>query len=130
MRISDWSSDVCSSDLGARLHHLLDDLVIDLVAVVDDVDSELHALEEHLPRGHVGPDLGAALVSGLHDRGDLEARHVPRGAVVDAVSRAGEDLDGLDATADPLSDELARSEGRRVGNGWVSTCSSWWVPDH
>src|SRR3546814_13886581 len=41
---------------GARLHHPLDDRVIDLVAVIDDVDPELHALQEHLPLGPVGPD--------------------------------------------------------------------------
>src|SRR3546814_3022132 len=27
MRISDWSSDVCSSDLGARIFHAIDDVL-------------------------------------------------------------------------------------------------------
>ena len=39
----------------AGLDHLLDDLVIDLVAVVDDVDAELDALEDHLPGRPHGP---------------------------------------------------------------------------
>ena len=49
---------------GARLDHPLDALVVDLVAVVEDVDAELDALEDHLLVGHVRPHLRAALVRG------------------------------------------------------------------
>src|SRR3546814_957059 len=93
MRISDWSSDVCSSDLQRE--------------GVDDVVVE-------------------------HGEGEVEVRH---------VRDAGETLaDPLDIGADlrvgvfaaELLDDLRmlRSEERRVGKEWVSTCRSRWSPDH
>ena len=95
----------------AGLDHLLDDLVVDLVAVVDDVDAELDALEDHLPVGDMGADLGAALVRGLDDRGDLGARHVAVRAVGLTVTGAGEDLDRLHPARDLLADQLAELVG-------------------
>src|SRR3546814_7890726 len=90
MRISDWSSDVCSSDLLAALRAL--------------------------------PDAGR------------------RSACADAVmespalrKRGGEGIDErmqvlwLEAAEKALA-ENSRSEERRVGKEWVSTCRSRWAP--
>src|SRR3546814_5879163 len=67
MRISDWSSDVCSSDLLAGEHQPALALVRHLVAV-------LVAAEEERDEGLAG-DVGA-LVGGFADQvGDLLHRH-------------------------------------------------------
>src|SRR3546814_13416198 len=99
MRISDWSSDVCSSDL----------------PVVGDVGTELrqdhlqHALQdlriapEHVER--LIEDL--ALVAAVHEHGVQGPVEVA--AVGDARN-------------------LHRSEERRVGKACVSTCRSRWSP--
>src|SRR3546814_16690397 len=103
MRISDWSSDVCSSDLVAGR--------------IDDVDPVI--LPEGGRRG--GGDGDAALLLLLHP---VHGRHAvmdfadlvrPAGVVQDALGRRG--LAG-------------RSEERRVGKECVSTCRSRWSPYH
>ena len=79
--------------------------------MVDDVDAELDALEDHRLVGHVGADLGAALVGGVDDCGDLVAGHVAGGPVRVTVTGTGEDLDGLDTAADLLADQRAQLVG-------------------
>src|SRR3546814_7730356 len=59
MRISDWSSDVCSSDLVVRRHP---ELVAEVAGEVDPPDpggdhAEIHAAEVHERKGRVG-DVG------------------------------------------------------------------------
>src|SRR3546814_15973066 len=114
MRISDWSSDVCSSDLVRRLAHLGVAHVDGLTGV--DVEEHhlgalvflLQAALEHVVHGEVGR-LGIV----HEDEGQLEnygAREDARGIAV-----AGPD---------------DRSEERRVGKESVSTCRSWWSPLH
>src|SRR3546814_4099391 len=71
MRISDWSSDVCSSDL-----------------------------------------------------------HVATGAGLGLSDIARKSSEPLKASLQPVSDELSRSEERRVGKECVSTCRSRWSPYH
>src|SRR3546814_15877908 len=101
MRISDWSSDVCSSDLDA--------LVVDLAAGAIDPDR----LE--VPGGHIGGAvLEGRLIAGIEphqrlllDRPGPEAGHASRRA-----------HDG------------GRSEERRVGKECGSTCRSRWSPYH
>src|SRR3546814_2572662 len=83
MRISDWSSDVCSSDLGRRVG--------------------IHA-RRRVP----GPLDGRADVG-------VEGRHRPGGGLVDGR---------------PDQVGHRRSEERRVGKEWVSTCRSRWSPYH
>src|SRR3546814_18834300 len=105
MRISDWSSDVCSSDLddvdpvprrlaaAVRLRALYLDSGADLAVCQDRPGAVL------LP---LGPrDLPAL---------SLRPAHAPR-------------LEGVPAV-------LARSEERRVGKECVSTCRSRWSPYH
>src|SRR3546814_12794000 len=96
MRISDWSSDVCSSDLARRA---------------------LPADAEH-PRVLV----------------DLAALNLQDGQRNEAKNLLQQVLDGRQAT--PEIEALARSllkersEERRVGEEWVSTCRSRWQPSH
>src|SRR3546814_7051228 len=55
MRISDWSSDVCSSDLGLQREHLLAGavpLVLPVAGSSDDVRDRLRDVVEH--RGDLG----------------------------------------------------------------------------
>src|SRR3546814_15883653 len=119
MRISDWSSDVCSSDLrsspmtdvaagryaGTRVHRVEDArLLTGRGTFVDDVDRPgmLHACFVRSPfaRARIGEiDASEALaLPGVH-----------------AVLTAADITPG-------------RSEERRVGKGWVSTCRHRWWP--
>src|SRR3546814_11252566 len=125
MRISDWSSDVCSSDLAGK-------------------DLHLRVLVQRLRYGAQGP--GFQQVVGIHDTDDLVAsgsdstvhRHV------DSRTRLMYQLDMrilrnnvqcsvvrpaiYAAVLQRL--HIARSEERRVGKECVSTCRSRWSPDH
>src|SRR3546814_13106676 len=111
MRISDWSSDVCSPDLA-------------------------HTVAEVLP----GTSVKKVLVTAV---GDL--LKFPKGAIVNFMLRhvkkqlpaykiAGaigfrEALDlGAKKACPDVSVGLDRSEERRVGKEWVSTCRSRWSP--
>src|SRR3546814_16626019 len=104
MRISDWSSDVCSSDLGEADQ-------ADLAATLQSLGAQdrLHLVEtafdivvyQHI----VIPVPVADLVR--------RARHARRDHLVSvSIPRA------------------QRSEERRVGKEWVSTCRTWWSPYH
>src|SRR3546814_19163925 len=104
MRISDWSSDVCSSDLP-------------LVAVDQPF---LIKSDEDLADGPVQP---------LVHREAL-ARPVRRCA--EPAELAGDGAAGFGLPVpDAIDEGLApRSEERRVGKECVSTCRSWWSPYH
>src|SRR3546814_20088148 len=110
MRISDWSSDVCSSDLDGGKS---------LIAVTDDgcgmtADDLLLAVERHATSKLPQDDLQAIATLGF--RGEA----LPS---IGAVSR-------LAITARARDADSARSEERRVGNECVSTCRSRWSPDN
>src|SRR3546814_16864606 len=100
MRISDWSSDVCSSDLLETFHLLLAHR-----GVVDVEDLDRLILSGTVPV-HANDDLLAA----------VDARLAPRGGPLDPQLRPA----GFDG----------RSEERRVGKERVSTCRSRWSPPH
>src|SRR3546814_19484316 len=110
MRISDWSSAVCSSDLQLLGQLLRGRLAADLV--------------QHLPRG------ADQLVDGLD--------HVHRDADGPRLvgDRAGDRLPdppggiGRELVAAAVLELVDRSEGRRVGKGCVSKCRSRWWPYH
>src|SRR3546814_15526483 len=93
MRISDWSSDVCSSDL------------LGVIIV-----------------GRFGRDLGQHRLQSF----DLGRTAFFGKPLTDPVERVSKPLgfDGLDEIVDGLRLECARSEERRVGKEWVSTCRS------
>src|SRR3546814_19895396 len=115
MRISDWSSDVCSSDLAAA------DLLFDL----EHAEFALHEGEDHLQplRGSI-LDEQCLLVCDLdveiagnrigEARGVVDLRELDRGFGRHLLVELRIGL------------ELVRSEERRVGKGCVSTCRSRW----
>src|SRR3546814_10494742 len=104
MRISDWSSDVCSSDL--------------LVAVGERLLDVLHVVGDALrfPEKLLG---ALHLLLQLLERAERQRGQVAR--LVD--ERGGLVLDLSDLIVD-------RSEERRVGKECVSTCSSRWAQYH
>src|SRR3546814_12622741 len=102
MRISDWSSDVCSSDLGEA----------DAAGAVD-------------AAGHVGGDQRTQVLVGDHTLALGEARYRAPVAQRQILQLA---LAAL--VADRAVQRMVRSEARRVGKECVSTCSSRWSPYH
>src|SRR3546814_18738969 len=103
MRISDWSSDVCSSDLEPTGRHVI---------IVVRIDEQLHGL----------------IVDAVNDivTVDDEAMQAPPSLSTDSASAF---LKGLVAVEDRMLMVL-RSEERRVGKECVSTCRSRGSPDH
>src|SRR3546814_14153973 len=110
MRISDWSSDVCASDLLLGLGHVLDRLPLDRD--------------------------GGVLESGLLERKfERHVQHLLELGVQELLLPVGLGVEpGI-----PLPNALAsgsasagavRSEERRVGKEWASTCRSRWSPCH
>src|SRR3546814_15891590 len=106
MRISDWSSDVCSSDL---------------ICVIG-VDYSL-APEAPFPRAL---DEAVAVVRWLRANGARLG--IDRERIAIGGDSAGANL-ALTAAID-LRDAGERSEERRVGKECVRTCSSRWSPYH
>src|SRR3546814_14047862 len=108
MRISDWSSDVCSSDLIARE-----------MARVEKVGAAYLFLDDP-----AYPPLLAALddaPAALTWRGDLSLAARTTVAMVGARNAS--------AAACRFARQLASSEERRVGKEGVSTCRSRWGPE-
>src|SRR3546814_12349264 len=118
MRISDWSSDVCSSDLGRdtifgglrnpdpaahgdAIHEGGDGLWISEEQMVE----AIFGVEE-------GPRFLAVLRAAFREHADVAA-----GAEAAALAMVDDD-------------RLDRSEERRVGKECVSTCRSRWSPYH
>src|SRR3546814_13343645 len=97
MRISDWSSDVCSSDLEAAGNHLHG-------------GRELADL-----RAHAHGDAAAADQGGGESEADAELLEDDGDGVLVLRHRDGE-----------LTASEERSEERRVGKECVSTCRSRW----
>src|SRR3546814_17922427 len=121
MRISDWSSDVCSSDL--RLGFETD--CWDVHASISAGEPDFVLLDVRTPalyaKGHVPGALN------LPHREITEGRL--RGFPPDTlfvVYCAGPHCNGANNAALRIA---RRSEERRVGTEGVSTCSSWWAPD-
>src|SRR3546814_13242781 len=115
MRISDWSSDVCSSDLPFMVLPLyaslekLDRLLIE--AALDLGASQLHAF-----RTVVIPLALPGIVSG---------------SILVFIPALGSFLtpDLLGGTDSQMIAHVIRSEEPRVGKEFVSTCSSRWAPE-
>src|SRR3546814_16170188 len=109
MRISDWSSDVCSSDLEAAG-----------IRFEDKVREKIITFSKGLP-------YYAQLIC-LH-----AARHaVDRGSSAVRVEDLRNALDQILAGADPLVAAMyeRRSEERRVGKACVGKCRSRWWPSN
>src|SRR3546814_20364486 len=110
MRISDWSSDVCSSDLHREVHQIMGVNELDPIsATADDIDVPVfpYPLEQYLENSQTSRSQCGAGANG-------EKRN--------AVTSA-------DFSHDPFARQL-RSEERRVGKECVSTCRSRWSLYH
>src|SRR3546814_19604921 len=111
MRISDWSSDVCSSDLRLREHPQM---------------RAARQVPMLLDRILVGVEPGASL--GLPAREVAHLGHAVRLAhPLQHAIELGLVGEPFVAHREPAAE---RSEARRVGKECVSTCSSRWSPDH
>src|SRR3546814_14598216 len=99
MRISDWSSDVCSSDLADAVAEVGDGVEPGQILLLQEIDGIGFALRKQRDE-----DVGTRYLV-LARRLDVQDR-----ALDDALETAG------------------RSEERRVGKECVSTCRSWWSP--
>src|SRR3546814_16000985 len=120
MRISDWSSDVCSSDLfqNAALFDSLpvwENVAFGLIQgqrMARDKAQEI-ALQK-LGAVGLGEDVGALmpaeLSGGMRKRVGLARAIATEPAIIF------------------FDEPTTRSEERRVGNECVSTCRSWWAP--
>src|SRR3546814_4080498 len=105
MRISDWSSDVCSSDLAPTRHKVPPGSVVDVaVALV--------------------VNIVAGGFAGIHK----EVRHKVGMRHVEAAIDDGNDGAGISGSE--LPSKVRRSEERRVGKECVSTCRYRWSPYH
>src|SRR3546814_17104824 len=102
MRISDWSSDVCSSDLFVR--HGAKVVIADLQ--LEKAEAAAAVLD---PKG----EAAMAVAMDVADERQVEAG-------VEAVIKRFGCVDIL----------VSRSEERRVGKECVSTCRSWWSHYH
>src|SRR3546814_13878720 len=105
MRISDWSSDVCSSDLHA-------------------------ALGKFLWEGGRGEQLAAPFHRAIHHRPDDPDLRTTLIALLMQAGRYGDALDEIDAARQVFGAAAWRSDERRVGKECVSTCRSRWSPHH
>src|SRR3546814_20549576 len=104
MRISDWSSDVCSSDLSdADIDHF------------DKALTDYGLTVEHIEAG-VYPKSGRRIQFQL-----------PSGHIMQIYAQKDQIGNGM-----PLRNPgtIPRSEERRVGKECVSTCRSRWTPSH
>src|SRR3546814_14611946 len=104
MRISDWSSDVCSSDLDATL---------DAQAFANQAQQSIASSHAVIERAMDSVNGMIDLVVGLDHR---------LNALGEALGLVGT----LSGTIDALARQTDRSEERRVGQECVSTCSSRW----
>src|SRR3546814_9344423 len=123
MRISDCSSDVCSSDLKAAQaraeYFIRADICVRLLFV-------LHLLRT---KGSEGVTAEQILLAQLYDAQDIMVGWFEALAGTAPIS-ADALLVLTDHCRDQLREELARSEERRVGKECVSTCRSRWSPYH
>src|SRR3546814_14430949 len=115
MRISDWSSDVCSSDLKVEQvdeYPVLGDLAVFHAVYVD------HAhIRRRRSRGH------AHIATGIANRQIGPAEETAETAFGQTAEMPVEPVSVIQRIA-----ERCRSEGRRGGKGWVSTGNTRWAP--
>src|SRR3546814_21191778 len=128
MRISDWSSDVCSSDLATMKKSEISSSCEKLFAG--------EAIVEPFA-GHLVAAVGEPAIGLKKDRGAEELVAVP------PIARAARRATGAENTLvkpvelfafgrrlEALLAARRSSEERRVGKECVSTCRSWWWPEH
>src|SRR3546814_14305914 len=124
MRISDWSSDVCSSDL-TQVQQTLDPAALYQAQM---------AMRDGLPQATTPTPLNPNAFADMVER-HLKQMATDRGAAADAgdgrvlLRMADATLPGPDLLLSRTSAGWvlrASAEARRVGNEWVSKCRSRW----
>src|SRR3546814_12747240 len=127
MRISDWSSDVCSSDL--RLRVLAD--MCDLPeANRDELEAIYRDLEANAPperqRRHMAKKNRILLERLEHDQKFADLIQL----LPEILAQEARAIAHKHNAPARLRTAVARSEERRVGKECVSTCRSRWSPYH
>src|SRR3546814_14430815 len=127
MRISDWSSDVCSSDLFVQ--QLFLDGLFGYGAA-----GAIGLGDEKIPRGF---DAGQGKAQGVHagyflEAGDGEVAAADLCAAFQQMACHGGAAQSMPVVVAPIEmrQRRPRSEERRVGKECVSTCRSRWSPYH
>src|SRR3546814_4596346 len=128
MRISDWSSDVCSSDLREELGYLCDaDVHASFVQAIDAREAEGQKLENRLIR------IEKMQIADASVNGSIASITLRFEADIAAVTRdrEGNVIAGSMTDAVPTHDVWTfsrdiKSDDKRVGKEWVSTCRSRW----
>src|SRR3546814_18764418 len=133
MRISDWSSDVCSSDLQAvraiimEKGRLTNGQAETILAESRQEEVTPEAMTEMLD----SVEVNLSQLSELVQRSQNEANHYG-----DALQAQVKDLAVPEKAGPVMGQHIAltrsmidqRSEERRVGTAWASTCRSRWWP--
>src|SRR3546814_20512845 len=123
MRISDWSSDVCSSDLNPVL---IGEPGVGKTAIVE-------GLAQRIVNGDVPDNLKSkrlmsldlgAMVAGAKFRGEFEERL--KAVLQEVADSGGEIIVFIDELHPLVGAGQARTDERRVGKEWVSACKSRW----
>src|SRR3546814_11259806 len=126
MRISDWSPDVCSSDLLPDDRRRRRRLADGHSRLVDELPFQSAAGQQFLQR--LAPILAARNRRRAHAAyqiGRIDDLHLAlRGELVERIGQTAS------RNAVTLRRFVARSEERRVGKECVSTCRSRWSPYH
>src|SRR3546814_1863980 len=160
MRISDWSSDVCSSDLledttmGWRFvnrtfeaDYGVDSMPVTAENVADRygvsrIDQDAFALRSQhradhaIKSGRFASEIVAvagSIVNGGEAQSfitDEQPRATSEAALATLKSVTRPDGPGTTGNASGINDGAARSEERRVGKECVCTCRSRWSPSH
>src|SRR3546814_2318619 len=156
MRISDWSSDVCSSDLKRVRGHSMPGLWRPFRSLAPCFPSSMPCRHRHRARGPVDVRLAAGALAmksqhvkpvaacdiGRSDKGRNISNVTPQplddvsfkqelAAMLPHLRAFGRSLCGNADLADDLVPEtmMTRSEERRVGKECVSTCRYRWAPE-
>src|SRR3546814_17179715 len=124
MRISDWSSDVCSSDLAGKDHIKVDGKKVKVLSERDPAK---------LPWGKLGVDV-VLECTGIFATKEAASKHLEGGAkkVLVSAPASGADITvvyGINHDQMKKS-HTVRSEERRVGKECVSTCRYRWSQYH
>src|SRR3546814_14823069 len=129
MRISDWSSDVCSSDLHADIDQLLSEGARSGQILLEDINADLMAQSQGGNFRHRWDGLSVRLADDLR-----QGKAVPRKRIAPGSRRTSWIRRQLIRLRRKMSRQshapFLRSEERRVGKECVSTCRSRWSPYH
>src|SRR3546814_15237889 len=130
MRISDWSSDVCSSDLRRGLAFGIERYDAIGARIADRIAEDGRTVGPRIgARQQFGHAVAVEDVIAKHERGWF-AVHKVSADRIGLGKPARLRLNGVMQRHAPLAAVAKRSAERRVGKECVSTCRSRWSPYH